>query len=59
MVRVNIPGVGDGTIRSIRYDDRGEEIFTITLDDGGATPDGLYLARRCELRWLASHPNHR
>ena len=49
-MRVNIPGIGNGTIQSVRLDDRGEEILTICLDETDATPDGLYFSRRYECR---------
>ncbi len=39
----------EGTIKKIRKDDRGEEIFDIKLDDPSATPDGMYIAREFEL----------
>ena len=57
----NAFGVGDhvmtdigepGTIKSIREDDRGQDIYTLDLDDPTATPDGWYVARDFELKPL-------
>ena len=47
---VFIPSINEyGLIIKIRFDDRNEPIFTVSLDDCMATPDGLYYARRHEL----------
>lgn len=57
----NAFGVGDhvmtdigepGTIKSIREDDRGQDIYTLDLDDPTATPGGWYVARDFELKPL-------
>lgn len=39
-------GLLTGTIRNIRFDDRGEPIYTI---DNTVTPDGMFVARECEM----------
>lgn len=44
---VEVIGVLTGTIRNIRFDDRDEPIYTI---DNDVTPDGMYVARDCELK---------
>lgn len=52
-IKVRDKSIGlTGEILRIRFDDAGDEIFTIVLDDPKATPDGLLLARRFELEWL-------
>lgn len=43
---VNVIGMFTGTVRNIRFDDRGEALYTI---DTTETPDGMYIAREMEL----------
>jgi hypothetical protein len=47
--RVVVVGVGRGWVRSVRLDDRGEPIYSISLEDQSKTLDGWFVARDCEL----------
>lgn len=49
---VEVIGIGTGVVQKIRFDDGGvRPIYTIKLDDPELTPDGLFYARREELKW--------
>lgn len=51
--KVEIKGMGlMGWIPKVRFDDNGQAIYTVMLDDPKATPDGLFYARSWELTWL-------
>lgn len=39
-----------GIVYSIYFDDRGEPVYTVSLDNTSLTPDGEYIARGFELR---------
>ena len=49
---VEVIGIGRGRILSIRFDDRNEELYSIVMNDPEITPDGMILARHCELKWI-------
>jgi hypothetical protein len=46
--RVLIPGIGEGRIEHIRYDDNKYEIYDIVLDNGQS-----YVARDVEMKLLS------
>lgn len=50
--KVEVHGIGMGWISRVRFDDLGEAIYTVMMDDPKATPDRMFIARRCELRSL-------
>lgn len=51
--RVNVIGIGDGTVINVRPASAlNDALYTVELDHNHLTPDGLFIARGCELRTL-------
>lgn len=51
--RVEVIGIGFGTIFNVRADDRGEAIYDVELDSPEGTSTGFFIARVFELRRAA------
>lgn len=41
-----------GTVIKVRFDSNNVPIYTVDLDNKQATPEGIYYARREELKWI-------
>ena len=41
-----------GKVISVEFDIYSCPIYTIELDDNAETPDGMFIARREELKWV-------
>jgi hypothetical protein len=48
--KVTVVGIGCGWIGAIHYDDSGDAIYSVIMDDSQVTSDGWYTARKCELK---------